>query len=336
MINLTTGPIHLKKKVLKALSASPLPHRSLEFKSLHAKLSKRLKEEVNCKEVVFLQGSGTLANDAMIWQIKMLKQPGIILSNGEFGNRLIEQSQRIDLEFDTYEVEWGAQLELNTLADRIERSGSKWILFTHCETSTGVLNDLEAIAKLSSSLNLSCFVDCMSTLGSQHIDLSSVSMASSSSGKGLCSISGTALIFSNIPFRSNLSIPRYLDLKFYKEKGGIPFTLSSMQLAALEKASKKVFSKRSHALQQKNRELIYETLTPLNIIPFSTDKTHVFTIVQEKDSTLLCQQLEHLQLAVSYQSEYLKSRNWFQLALFSNYKEEKIKKALNLLLEALK
>ena len=44
---------------------------------------------VQANRVEILLGSGSLANDAVGGQISLLQKPGLILSNGEFGDRLV-------------------------------------------------------------------------------------------------------------------------------------------------------------------------------------------------------------------------------------------------------
>ena len=41
------------------------------------------------KHVQLMLGTGTLANDAIALQLRSLKGKGLVLTNGEFGNRLV-------------------------------------------------------------------------------------------------------------------------------------------------------------------------------------------------------------------------------------------------------
>src|SRR5690606_30054205 len=145
-----------------------------------------------------LTGSGTLANEVMLNEIKNKNQKGLILSNGEFGNRLIAQAWRHQILFDTYSIDWGKKFDTATIKKKLEQNDIHWILFCHCETSTGIINELQTIIELGKSFRCACFVDCMSTVGTMPLDLSGVSMATASSGKGLASVPGLAIVFSNM------------------------------------------------------------------------------------------------------------------------------------------
>src|SRR5687768_2002590 len=115
-INFSTGPVALHEKVKYALIEDPISHRCHEFQNLLESLADLYKDEFRVKQVYFLTGSGTTANEAMLHQIKMLNEAGLILSNGEFGNRLIKQSSTNDLQFTTYKKPYGASF----VAEEIE------------------------------------------------------------------------------------------------------------------------------------------------------------------------------------------------------------------------
>ncbi len=57
-------------------------------------------------------GSGTLANDVVAGQLSLLGGRGLILSNGEFGERLMDQARRLNLKFDALKFDWGKPLDL--------------------------------------------------------------------------------------------------------------------------------------------------------------------------------------------------------------------------------
>ncbi|MBD1397898.1 alanine--glyoxylate aminotransferase family protein [Pontibacter sp. JH31] len=336
MINLTTGPIALHQEVTEALSAPSISHRSPEFKQLHQEIVDTMCQHLNTKETFVLQGSGTLANEVMIWQIKLLGGQGIIMSNGEFGLRLTEQSERAKLNFVAHAIPWGEEYLLRDIELLLDSTNPDWILFTHCETSTGIENNLEAIAKIAHKRNCKVFVDCISSIGTKPIDLSHVAMATGSSGKGLCSLSGIALVFSNIKPLGNSEIPKYFDLQIYESNEGIPFTLSSNQLKALHVSIKKTMNVDCWKGKDTYAEKIYSALQPFGIIPFATKESRVFTIVQsEVNSEDLYLKLSQSGVLLSCQSRYLRERNWIQLTLLGLHEEHEIDFVIEALKEAL-
>lgn len=320
-VNVSTGPVQISKQVLQALASAPMSHRSQEFQKLHSDTTKFLCEQFKVKKTYLLTGSGTVANEAMIWQIKLLQGKGLILSNGEFGTRLIEQAGRVSLQFIEHKLLFGHPFDLCAIENDIRQHGVKWVLFCHCETSTGVVNDLDNITKTCCRNGCLCFVDCMSTAGAQPLDLSRIAMATASSGKGLASIPGLAIIFSNIEMVSSNQIPVYFDLAFNDKKDGVPFTISSNLLHALNVSIKQ-------KLQQEQFELIdmysasyHKLFSENNLLPFNNARSTVFTISLPVVSTnTFIRHLKREGILVSYESEYLKKSDWLQVALLGYYK----------------
>jgi len=335
MINLTTGPVLPNKQVVNALTSYPISHRSDEYKRLHENFVALMCEKLKVKHVAVLQGSGTLANEAMIWQIKLLGTKGLILTNGEFGDRLIDQSKRIQLDFMEHRVAWGNEIDSDQIEALIAKNNASWLLFAHCETSTGVTNKLERFTEIAQRTKVKLYVDCMSTVGTQNIDLSLVSMATCSSGKGLASIAGIAMVLSNAPFSTEISIPKYFDLSLYDEKR-TPFTLSSNLLEALFTAAKSKLNQKSWNRTNHFSNKIFQEFHATGIVPFSRKNSRVFTFVSRNFSSVkFCEELKECGVELSCHSDYLLARNWFQLALFGNHGETEIEEAIQLIAKRL-
>ncbi len=329
-INVSTGPVRITGAVKVALAADPLSHRSADFVDSFHGITDFLCKQFNVRNTFLLSGSGTLANEAMLHQVKQIKGRGLILSNGEFGTRLIRQAQRIGLEFDTYSLNWGEAFELENIEKLLRHTAATWMVFTHCETSTGVINDLDALAKLAKNHRCLCFCDCMSTVGTRALDLSHIAMAAASSGKGLASVPGLAIVFSNIKIESSSQIPSYINLRDYSDKGGIPFTLSSNLVNALGASIKQKMVPDQFALLEKYRQKISQLLHQLQLVPFDNGSSFVFTLVPNPDEyNDVLEQLLQSGLIISYESEYLKKRRWIQMALFNDYQEEELMQVLN-------
>jgi aspartate aminotransferase-like enzyme len=322
-INFSTGPVALHDQVKYALLEDPISHRSQEFQALLMDTTNLYKEHFKVKDVFFLTGSGTTANEAMVQQVKMLDQKGLILSNGEFGNRLINQAQTNDLCFSTYIKPFGFHFEYSDIEQLISGGDIRWILFTHCETSTGLINDLESISGLCKKYNCLCFVDCISSVGAFEIDLSNVAMATASSGKGLCGVAGLALVFANIQPKTTNKIPVCLDLTKYNCK--VPFTISSNMLAALYSGSKLKLNPNNYECIATASIAIKNLLEAQGLKTFNAG-SHVFTIISTDTNEAVClaDAFEKQGLVTSFKSEYLQKNNWLQVALFSIYSDNEM------------
>ena len=330
IVNLSTGPVGISSKVMNAFSEPPISHRSVAFKKLYNKTTDLLSAAFHVKKTFLLTGSGTLANEVMLQEIKHIDGKGLILSNGEFGERLIGQARRNNLNFMKYELDWGKLFNINEIKEIILRKSVKWILFAHCETSTGVINDLDQLIGLAKSCKCLAFVDCMSTVGTMPFDLSEVSMATASSGKGLASVPGLAIIFSNIELSSKKESPVYLDLTHYSINAGIPFTLSSNLVKALYVSVVQKLRPGHYALIQNYGEQFFKILNDHGFVPFSDANSKVFTIVTSgKTKSDFYRYMKQKKILLSNESKYLTFRGWCQLATLGYYTEQQLKFVLS-------
>src|SRR6266496_1288119 len=136
------GPVSIRPEVRAALEKLPVSHRCDRFKEDFALIQTLLCQLVRAQRVEIFLGSGTLANDVVAAQLSVSSVPGIILSNGEFGDRLIDHAKRFGLAFEALEIEWGGVLDRRQIVQLLDRQpGARWLWACACETSTGVLND---------------------------------------------------------------------------------------------------------------------------------------------------------------------------------------------------
>ncbi|HVG23408.1 MAG TPA: GNAT family N-acetyltransferase, partial [Thermoanaerobaculia bacterium] len=223
-VNLTSGPVAIHPDVAAAFHTSPLSHRAPQFDDELRAVKTRLCAMTNAPRVAVLLGSGTLANDVVAAQLTALRGRGVVLSNGEFGERLADHARRAGLDFEHRRAAWGAPLDTRSLEP------FAWAWLTACETSTGVMNDIAA-----SGVRVA--LDCVSAIGAVPVDLSKVWLASGASGKALASYPGLSFVFHQEVMKT--SGPRYLDLELYAGDN-VPFTHSSNLVRALNAALARV------------------------------------------------------------------------------------------------
>ncbi|MBE7558959.1 aminotransferase class V-fold PLP-dependent enzyme [bacterium] len=341
-VNLLPGPVAIAPEVARAFAAAPLSHRSSEFQRLLSDTRRMLCEWTGADAVEILTGSGTLANDVVAAQLSLLSGRGLVLSNGEFGERLIDHAARFNLDFETLSVDWGRPLDYAKVESLLmgahssigaarcattdrragaNPNGFSWLWFVHCETSTGIQNDLPRLVALARAAGLRLAVDCVSSLGTMPIDLSQVYLASAVSGKALGSYPGLTLVFhqEDLPTASR-RLPRYLDLALYDAGGGVPFTLSSNQLAALH-AAIQVCRRRpplAEAADWLREELVRLGLPPLAGREYASPAVFTLTLPPDLSAEALTARLESEGFHVAARSRYLLQRNWLQVALYSH------------------
>ncbi len=331
-ISYMPGPIQLPEAVQRAFMGEPVSHRSPEFIADVQRMKASLCERVNAKHVEILFGSATVTNEALAAQLTLLPGRGLMLSNGEFGVRLVEQASCWQLEMDAFEMEWGKPFDYAAIEERLAQGDISWLWFSHCETSTGQLNDLERIKALCQRYDVRCCVDCISSIGATAIDLSGVYLATGTSGKALGSYAGLGMVFYNEPIAPSDRIPRYVDIGFYASRQGIPFTLSSnlvyALIAALDTLPPDYYQ---HIADLANT--IREALDKLQLdtlIPVSESIPAVTTIALPEtiNSVTLGDSLYGAGYELSYKSGYLVDRNWIQICLMGEHEADPLNNLL--------
>src|SRR5882724_762444 len=335
-VNFLPGPVAIRREVRRAFEQAPESHRAEVFTKDFQATKLTLCELVKARKVELFLGSGTLANDVVAGQLSLEKKRGIVISNGEFGHRLLDHARRFGLDFDALEFPWGEGVDLTAVRQMLERRPVPgWLWCAHCETSTGVVNDLGRLSLLCSEFQVKLCVDAISSIGTMPVDLSGVYLASCASGKGLRAYPGISMVFYHheVTYESQ-NLPRYLDLSHYASQQGAPFTFSSNLLHALHAAIKRVhwderFSELielSAWLRTKLSEMGFELIgsnaqtSPAVVtlaLPEELNSVKVGGLIQESGYLL------------SYNSEYLLKRNWIQICLMGESAKEKVVSLLN-------
>ena len=333
----TPGPVAVSPAVRAAMGEQSATHRSGEFVARVARVRRALCELTGASDAALLVGTGTLANDAVAAALRARPGRGLVLANGEFGERLIEQARCAGLEFDELRLPWGEPFAEAMLAEAAARGGTSWLWAVHGETSTGVLNDLDALKRSAQGARAALCLDCVSSIGAVRLRLDGVWLASASSAKGLGGYPGLAAVLVNgaVP-RATPPVARYLDLAYWLHRDSVPFTHSSNLVGALEAALACVdwdarFRDTAHDARWLRSALRARGLAL--VAPEAAASPAVASIVLPDGvpAAEVGAALARRGFEIGWRSAYLASRNWVQVALMGMYDRT----ALRLLPEAL-
>jgi aspartate aminotransferase-like enzyme len=318
------GPVDVARAVRAAFRAPSLSHRSEAFGLALAAVKRRLLGLTGARHVSLLLGSGTLANDAIAAQLSLRPGKGLVVSNGEFGERLADHAARWRLDCEVQRSAWGAPIDMERLA-RALAARPAWLWMVHCETSTGMLNDLAQVQQLCRRHGTALCVDAISSLGTVPLDLREADLASGVSGKGLGAYPGIALVFHARPAPHGVPLPRYLDLAAYEGEDRVPYTQSWNLLSALQEALRFVDDERYEATRM-DALFLRERLAQHGLTCVAPGGSAVLTLALPDDVSAA----EVARLAaergyrVAFNSGYLLERNWIQVALMGAYRRDRL------------
>ena len=232
------GPTPVPETVLKAMGRHPIGHRSGEFQAIVRRTTEQLKWlHQTSSDVLVITGSGTAAMEAGI--INTLSRGDKVLcgDNGKFGERWVKVARAYGLDVEVIKAEWGQPLDPDAFRAALEADTAKAIkavILTHSETSTGVINDLETIARhVKAHGTALTLADCVTSLGATDVPMDAwgLDVVASGAQKGYMLPPGLSFVaMSDRAWQAyeRSDLPKfYLDLGPYRKtaaKDSNPFT----------------------------------------------------------------------------------------------------------------
>jgi len=254
---LTPGPVNVAQNVRSAITKDDICHREVDFDLLLQSIERKLLNLFEIKNTseyraVVITGSGTAANESILSSVVGNKNV-LILSNGEFGERLFHASKIYNENTFLLKFSWGKRFDFEKIESYLERNKIDIVVMVHHETSSGMLNSLEKVGALSKAHGALFIVDCVSSAGAEKIDMEKCHIAfiSSSSSKAIASYAGLSFVIGKtIEFEKLKNLPiktGYLNLyKFYhfiKTVSQTPNTPAVPLFYALEQALDNILNK---------------------------------------------------------------------------------------------
>ncbi len=240
------GPTPCPEEVLRAQSRQMINHRGQEFGVIIRKVTEQLKRCFQTRnDVLILTASGTGGLEAAVVNTLSPGDKVVGVSIGAFGDRFADIARAYDADVRKLSFDWGLPADPDAVRAALkEDAGIKAVLVTHNETSTGVTNDLKAIAAVAREFDKLVLVDGVSSVGSIDlpVDAWGCDVVVTGSQKGWMTPPGMAMVsLSPRAWQAHekAKMPRfYLDLgrarRLFDEKGQTPWTPAISTLYALD------------------------------------------------------------------------------------------------------
>ncbi|HXU22990.1 MAG TPA: alanine--glyoxylate aminotransferase family protein [Tepidiformaceae bacterium] len=193
------GPTPVPDEVLEATGRQMMNHRGPEF----AQILRRVTDGLNwvfgsSSDVLSFTTSGTGGLEVAVVNTLSPGDRVLSVSIGSFGDRLKSIAKTYGADVVSYALEWGEAADPAVIGKMLDEDASiKAVLVTHNETSTGVTNPLEAIAREVRARERLIIVDAVSSMSSVPcpVERWDLDVVVSGSQKGWMAPPGLAFVY---------------------------------------------------------------------------------------------------------------------------------------------
>ena len=286
---LTPGPLTTSRTVKIAMLAD-FGSRDAEFRNVVSEIRRELKRLAGCDdsyECVIMQGSGTFAIEASLGSLApSKKKKTLVIANGNYGDRaatILETLGRPVVKIDKGDSVAPTVEDVTAALDGDADITHVWII--HCETTSGIVNPIEAIGKAVKERGKVYMVDAMSSFGALPLDVvhDGIDVMVSSSNKCIEGVPG----FSYVILKRDLLISAegkchsvVLDLfaqwKGLESNGQFRFTPPTHALVAFRQALRELESEGGigmrRARYQRNAEELITRMRAMGFTPLLKDE----------------------------------------------------------------
>jgi 2-aminoethylphosphonate-pyruvate transaminase len=249
VILLNPGPVNVSPRVTAAMARGDLCHREPEFAdlldSVRGKLVRALAPTGDWVAVP-ITGSGTLALEAGVTSVVSSGRRMLVLVNGVYGERILEMAETHGIATAVLRSDWGRPPDLARIDDVLRADPDiEVVALVHHETTTGLLNPIEAVGRITREHGRVLFVDAISGLAGDELRLEEwgVGVCVGVANKCVQGVPGIGFVLARrsemtrmaaIPPRSvYMHLPRHFAAH---EKRTVPFTAAVQVLYALDEA----------------------------------------------------------------------------------------------------
>jgi 2-aminoethylphosphonate-pyruvate transaminase len=330
------GPVNVDDRVREACLHPQVGHRVPYFESVIATLQKNLLQVFKAGEdhvILLITGSGTAANESVINSCFTADDKVLVVAAGEFGYRLAELYNIHGVPTHVVGYEWGEIPSVRDVEEALKKHPSITTIATvYHETSTSVVHPISEIGKLAKTYGKKYFVDAISALGGEDINMERdhIDFCTCSSNKCLAGLAGVGIICARKYLieasKDNPTRVAYLSLhrlyKAFTQHGQTTNTPSVTMFIALNVAIERLleegvenqiqrYKNCAHILREGLRELGLKTLVDDEA---ASNTVTSFLLPDEIEADDFIQAMENKKYTLYAGKGPLKERNLVQIA----------------------
>jgi 2-aminoethylphosphonate-pyruvate transaminase len=186
---LTPGPLTTSDTVKQAMLRD-WGSRDETFIAMNRDMCDRLVALANGEQThvcVPLQGSGTFAIEATIATLVPRDGRLLVLVNGAYGRRMVQAARIMGRAAEDLEWREDQLVDPRALDQRLaDDKDITHVAVVHCETTSGILNPIEAVAEVVAAHGRALIIDAMSAFGALPLDARRVRFAAVIASSNKC------------------------------------------------------------------------------------------------------------------------------------------------------
>lgn len=162
------GPSDVSARVLSALARPTIGHLDPTFIGMMDEVKSLLQYAFKTDNpyTIALSAPGSAGMEACFVNLIAPGDSVVVCRNGVFGQRMLENVQRIGATAIIVDSPWGKAVEPQKLEDALKSNPqAKFVAFVHAETSTGALSDAKTLCEIARKHNCLTIVDAVTSLG---------------------------------------------------------------------------------------------------------------------------------------------------------------------------
>lgn len=317
---LTPGPLTTTETVKKEMLVDHCTWDD-DYKSITQKIRKELLTLAHVEEpeytTVLMQGSGTFGVESVVTSSVAKNDKILICENGAYGARMAQIAKQAGKKVVIYHEEYSRVPDAKKVKEYLDADPSiTHVGMIHSETTSGILNDIEAVGKVVKEAGKTFIVDGMSSFAGVDIDVKAIGIdfIISSANKCIQGVPGFSFIICKrsalMQCKGNcgsLSLDLYDQWETMQKDGKWRFTSPTHVVLAFAKAIEELKQEGGIPARAKryreNNQLLIKRMRSLGIETYIND-AHQGPII----TTFFTPKMDNFSFAEMY--DYIKERGY--------------------------
>lgn len=231
---------------------------------------------------VLMQGSGSFGVESVLTSVVKADETVLVASNGAYGERIVDMLNYAGIKHVVLAQPYHEPIDATAIAAKLTAQPEiQHVVMVHCETTTGILNDIAAVGKVVNAHQKTFIVDAMSSFGGIDIPMPTwhIDYLISSANKCIQGVPGFAFILAKRDklaaskgHARSLSLDLHAQHEAMEQDGKWRFTSPTHTVLAFAQALKELEAEGGITARQQryasNNALLRQLLAEVNIRPY--------------------------------------------------------------------